>query len=71
MEILGEVMLRPEFSNEELEMCEMTIRYELEDIYMRPDQEPQLVEKIHAASYKNNTLGLTKICPEKNIGPIQ
>ena len=30
VEILGEVVLRPQFSPEELEMCEMTIRYELE-----------------------------------------
>ena len=51
-------------------MCELTIRYELEDIAMRPDQEPLLVEKIHAAAFKNNTLGLPKICPEENIGRI-
>ena len=37
---------------------------------MRPDQEPLLVEKIHAAAFKNNTLGLAKICPEENIGAI-
>jgi len=70
VEILGEVVLRPQFSPEELEMCEMTIRYELEDIAMRPDQEPLLVEKIHAAAFKCNTLGLPKICPEENIGRI-
>ena len=35
VEILGEVVLRPQFSPEELEMCEMTIRYELEDILVR------------------------------------
>ena len=70
VEILGEVVLRPQFSPEELEMCEMTIRYELEDISMRPDQEPLLVEKIHAAAFKNNTLGLPKICPPENIGRI-
>ena len=28
VEILGEVVLRPQFSPEELEMCEMTIRWE-------------------------------------------
>ena len=70
VEILGDVVLRPQFSEAEMEMCEMTIRYELEDIAMRPDQEPLLVEKIHAAAFKNNTLGLAKICPEENIGAI-
>ena len=68
MDILGDVVLRPQFTPEEMEICEMTIRYELEDNAMRPDQEPLLVEKIHGAAYKNNTLGLAKICPEENIG---
>jgi len=70
VEILGDVVLRPRLTQEEIEMCEMTIRYELEDISMRPDQEPLLVEKIHSAAFKNNTLGLAKICPEENIGAI-
>jgi hypothetical protein len=29
------------------------LRYELEDLAMRPDQEPLLVEQIHAAAYRN------------------
>ena len=37
---------------------------------MRPDQEPLLVEAIHAAAFKGNTLGLPKICPEENIDSI-
>ena len=45
-------------------------RYELEDLEMKPDQEPLLVEQIHAAAFKQNTLGLPKICPEENVGKI-
>ena len=30
----------------------MMIRFELEDLAMRPDPEPLLVEKIHAAAYR-------------------
>ena len=37
---------------------------------MKPDQEPLLVEQIHAAAFKHNTLGLPKICPEENVGKI-
>jgi len=70
LEVLGDVVLRPQFSPEEMEMCELAIRYELEDIEMRPDQEPLLVEQIHAAAFKHNTLGLPKICPEENVGKI-
>ena len=70
LEVLGDVVLRPQFSPEEMEFAEAAIRYELEDISMRPDQEPLLVEQIHAAAYKHNTLGLPKVCPEENIGKI-
>jgi len=70
LEILGETVLRPRFTSEEMEMSEMMIRFELEDLSMRPDQEPLLVEQIHAAAYRDNTLGLPKICPEESIGAI-
>jgi len=70
LEVLGDVVLRPLFNSDEMEMVENAIRFELEDIAMRPDQEPLLVEQIHAAAFKNNTLGLAKICPEENIGSI-
>jgi len=70
IEVLGDVVLRPQFSPEEMEFCEMAIRYELEDLEMKPDQEPLLVEQIHAAAFKHNTLGLPKICPEENVGKI-
>jgi len=56
IEILGEVVLRPLFTDEEMEMCEMMIRFELEDLGMRPDQEPLLVEQIHAAAFRNINL---------------
>jgi len=70
VDILGEVVLRPLFQPEQLQLCEMMIRFELEDLAMRPDPEPLLVEKIHAAAYRGNTLGLPSICPEENIGLI-
>jgi len=70
LDILGEVVLRPLFTDEELELSEMRMKFELEDLAMRPDQEPLLVEQIHAAAYRGNTLGLPKYCPAENIGSI-
>ena len=32
-------------------MVRMAIQYELEDAQMKPDQEPLLLEAIHAAAY--------------------
>lgn len=37
---------------------------------MRPEQEPILLDMIHGAAYKENTLGLPKLCPLKNINAI-
>jgi len=35
-----------------------------------PNVEPFLIELLHQASYRNNTLGLPCICPEENLGKI-
>lgn len=37
--------------DDEIEMTRMAIRFELEDLNMRPDPEPLLTEMIHAVSY--------------------
>ena len=34
----GDVVLRPRITEEELELTRQTIRFELEDIHLRPDQ---------------------------------
>ena len=65
--ILSEVILQPKISDQELDICRQTIAYELEDLNRKPEQEPLLLEQIHTAAYRGNTLGLPKICPEKNI----
>lgn len=41
------VCLHPD---EEIEMTRMAVRFELEDLSMRPDPEPLLTEMIHAVS---------------------
>ncbi|XP_072287999.1 mitochondrial-processing peptidase subunit alpha isoform X2 [Pyxicephalus adspersus] len=46
--LLAEVVLQPRLSDEELEMTRMAVRFELEDLNMRPDPEPLLTEMIHA-----------------------
>lgn len=70
MKILGDVVLRPKFSEEELNMARQTIQFELENYQMRPEQETLLMDMIHAAAYKGNTLGLPKLCPPASIGVI-
>jgi len=67
IEILGDVVLRPVITEEELEASKAAISFEIEDAGLNPMQEAFTVEAIHAAAYSNNTVGLPKICPESNI----
>lgn len=68
--LIADTVLRPTIKPDELELARMTVDFELQEIQMRPDQETTLTEMIHAAAYKENTLGLAKLCPEENIGVI-
>ncbi|KAG9477681.1 hypothetical protein GDO78_012930, partial [Eleutherodactylus coqui] len=68
--LLSEVVLQPRLSDEELEMTCMAVRFELEDLNMRPDPEPLLTEMIHAAAFRDNTVGLPRFCPIENIDKI-
>uniref|UniRef100_A0A672GMX6 Mitochondrial-processing peptidase subunit alpha n=1 Tax=Salarias fasciatus TaxID=181472 RepID=A0A672GMX6_SALFA len=56
--------------DEEIEMTRMAVRFELEDLNMRPDPEPLLTEMIHAAAYRGNTVGLPRFCPADNVDKI-
>lgn len=49
---------------------QQAIASELEGIQMQPMPEILLMELIHQAAYRNNTLGLHSICPEENITKI-
>ncbi|XP_061460123.1 mitochondrial-processing peptidase subunit alpha [Rhineura floridana] len=68
--LLADVVLQPRLSDEEIEMTRMAVRFELEDLNMRPNPEPLLTEMIHAAAYRENTVGLNRFCPAENIEKI-
>ncbi|NXK77792.1 MPPA peptidase, partial [Amazona guildingii] len=68
--LLADVALRPRLSDEEIEMTRAAVRFELEDLNMRPDPEPLLTEMIHAAAYRDNTVGLNRFCPVENTDKI-
>uniref|UniRef100_A0AAY5ESE0 Mitochondrial-processing peptidase subunit alpha n=1 Tax=Electrophorus electricus TaxID=8005 RepID=A0AAY5ESE0_ELEEL len=68
--LLADAVLQPRLLDEELEMTRMTVRFELEDLNMRPDPEPLLTEMIHAAAYWGNTVGLPRFCPVESVEKI-
>uniref|UniRef100_A0A667YBB3 Mitochondrial-processing peptidase subunit alpha n=1 Tax=Myripristis murdjan TaxID=586833 RepID=A0A667YBB3_9TELE len=68
--LLSDAVLQPRLLDEEIEMTRMAVRFELEDLNMRPDPEPLLTEMIHAAAYRGNTVGLPRFCPGDNVDKI-
>ncbi|XP_061527113.1 mitochondrial-processing peptidase subunit alpha [Phycodurus eques] len=68
--LLADAVLQPRLLDEEMEMTRMAVRFELEDLNMRPDPEPLLTEMIHAAAYRGNTVGLPRFCPSHNVDKI-
>lgn len=65
--LLADVTLRPKLEEEEVSIARRTIQFDLETLGMRPEQETILMDMIHAAAYRENTLGLPKLCPSKNL----
>lgn len=68
--VLAEVVLRPQIKPEEVDMARQAVLFELESLHMRPEQEPILMDMIHAAAFRDNTLGLAKLCPPTNAPVI-
>ncbi|KAF5301161.1 hypothetical protein FQA39_LY10839 [Lamprigera yunnana] len=70
VKLLGEVVLRPRITNEEVDAARQAIIFELEMLGMRPEQETLIMDLIHMAAYRDNTLGLPKLCPHTNLEKI-
>lgn len=68
--LLAEVVLRPQLPDDEVGLARQAVEFELDTLNMRPEQEPLLMDMIHAAAYRDNTLGLPKLCPAANSGQI-
>lgn len=48
--LLGEVVLRPQITAEEVDAARQAINFELEMLNMRPEQEILLMDMVHAVS---------------------
>ncbi|XP_050303675.1 mitochondrial-processing peptidase subunit alpha [Anthonomus grandis grandis] len=70
IQLLAEATLRPQLTLEEIDAARQAISFELETLHMRPEQETILMDMIHAAAYRDNTLGLPKLCPNQNLNKI-
>lgn len=54
VQILSEAVLRPAITEQELEAARDAVQFELESLNMRPEQEPLLMDMIHAVSVASN-----------------
>lgn len=68
--VLSEVVLRPQLPDAEVDLARQSVQFEMESLNMRPEQEPLLMDMIHAAAYRDNTLGLPKLCAGENATKI-
>lgn len=68
--VLAEVVMRPKLKQEEIENARQAVLFELESLHMRPEQEPILMDMIHAAAYRDNSLGFPKLCSAENASKI-
>lgn len=68
--VLAEAVLRPKLEESEIEFARQAVQFELETLNMRPEQDLILMDRIHAAAYRGNTLGLPKLCPAENADKI-
>lgn len=68
--VLAEAVLRPKLEENEVDFARQAVQFELESLNMRPEQEPILMDRIHAAAYRDNTLGFPKLCLPENLDVI-
>lgn len=66
--LLAETIRDPKITDEEVAMQIETARYEIAEIWGKP--ELILPELVHTAAYKDNTLGNPLLCPEERLGAI-
>ncbi|XP_052790928.1 mitochondrial-processing peptidase subunit alpha-like isoform X2 [Mya arenaria] len=70
LKILSEAVHRPIIEEQQLELIRQTIQFEIESLRMTLQPDVLLNEMVFAAAYRNNSLGLPKICPVENLGLI-
>lgn len=68
VELLAETVRRPKITDDEIEQQLETARYEVKEIWSKP--ELILPELVHMAAFKDNTLGNPLLCPEDRLSVI-
>ncbi|BFZ57776.1 Mitochondrial-processing peptidase subunit alpha [Savitreella phatthalungensis] len=67
-ELLADTVLNPLVLQDEVEAQLATAEYEIDEIWQKPEM--ILPELIHAAAYRDNTLGNSLLCPEDRLPHI-
>uniref|UniRef100_A0A5S6R041 Uncharacterized protein n=1 Tax=Trichuris muris TaxID=70415 RepID=A0A5S6R041_TRIMR len=70
LELIAESLFQPNFGEAEIATAREVVRSNVEAISMKPEPEELLNDLIHAAAYRDNTLGLPKYCQPENVDSI-
>jgi processing peptidase subunit alpha len=69
VDLLADVVRAPRLTYEELQEQILTVPYEIEEVWSKP--ELILPELLHQAAYQGNTLGNPLLCPAERLDTIQ
>ena len=69
VKVLADAIWRPQLKESELESERQTIKFELEGL-IGPNVEPLLIDLIHQAAYRDNTLGLPSLPSEETLEKV-
>ncbi|KFD67703.1 LOW QUALITY PROTEIN: hypothetical protein M514_08558, partial [Trichuris suis] len=70
LELIAESLFQPNFGEAEIATAREVVKSNVEAISMKPEPEELLNDLIHAAAYRDNTLGLPKYCQLENVDKI-
>lgn len=68
--VMADAIWRPRLTAQEVDAERSSVAFQLETVQDAPLAEPLLMELIHQAAYRSNTLGLPSLCPSENIDKI-
>ncbi|OQV13683.1 Mitochondrial-processing peptidase subunit alpha [Hypsibius exemplaris] len=70
VKLLNDISRQMLISEKELVEVRQAVKFDLEDLAKRYEQDSLLTEMIHKAAYRENTLGLPRLCPPENVDKI-
>lgn len=70
VKLVADSIQRPLFNDEELEITAATISFENDANLRKPEPEPLMIDWVHEAAFRGNTVGFSKYCKTEETSKI-